>query len=218
MEHTMDLSTASVKDLKERCDADDDLACWELFRRAVDDNDDPAWHVVYNKYRLWIISWGHDSHVEKEVLVNDVFMRFVTWTDKKSLAQDFPTIEQVMGGLRRCTRTYIIDEGRAYTRKQMRDEPLLPNTKTTTIREMEDSVFDGITASERQTYFLNRLNDDDEKLIFDLSYKLGLKPKEIFARHPNRFENVKAIHRIKERIVRRFANDPILQKLGQNLQ
>ena len=48
--------------------------------------------------------------------------------------------------------------------------------------------------------------------MFWLSYELGLKPGEIARQDPQRFADVWAVYRVKERIVSRLASDPTLQR------
>ncbi len=69
-----------------------------------------------------------------------------------------------------------------------------------------------VFSQERRDYLCRRLRDEDERLVFRLSYDLGLKPGEIARQYPRRFAGARAVSRIKERIVRRLAEDPMVQK------
>ncbi len=47
------------------------------------------------------------------------------------------------------------------------------------------------------------ITDPQEKLIVHCSYELNMTPRDIYKRHPYKFENVRRVYRVKERILRR---------------
>ena len=58
------------------------------------------------------------------------------------------------------------------------------------------------------------LRSDDERLVARLSFLRGLTPREIFARHPDRFEDVVSIYRIKRNIVDRLRHSRAIRRLA----
>ena len=56
------LRLLSVDKLAIRCRAGGDEDCWELFRRAVVENNQQAWDALYVQYRRLVGKWRLDVH------------------------------------------------------------------------------------------------------------------------------------------------------------
>ncbi|MGB0386977.1 MAG: hypothetical protein ACPGWR_19350, partial [Ardenticatenaceae bacterium] len=64
----------------------------------------------------------------------------------------------------------------------------------------------------------SRLKDDEERLVYYLSFESGLKPRQIAEKYAKQFENAKQVSRIKERIVKRLRDDLQLRSLWEGLK
>jgi hypothetical protein len=60
---------------------------------------------------------------------------------------------------------------------------------------------------------LGRLHDEKERLVIDESFVLGLKPREIYDKYPQKFTDVDEVYKIKQNILARLRRDPELKKL-----
>jgi hypothetical protein len=59
------------------------------------------------------------------------------------------------------------------------------------------------------------LRDESERLVAQLSFISGLSPREIYARHADRFAEIEEVYRVKRNVVDRLRRSQvILQMLG----
>jgi hypothetical protein len=58
---------------------------------------------------------------------------------------------------------------------------------------------------------LSRLKDEREETVFEATYRRGLPPREIQAERPDLFPDTRAVHRVKENLLKRLRRDPQLR-------
>ena len=56
------------------------------------------------------------------------------------------------------------------------------------------------------------LPDDTDRLVAQLSFIGALTPREIFARHRDRFETVNDVYRVKRNLMERLRRDPLVRQ------
>jgi len=208
----------SVATLAERCAREmarsrrrqsaDDTYCFELFRRAVAERDQQAWEAAYSQYWRMVRSWIGPSHPAVEDLTQEVFARFSQRFCPCEFSSRFHHLGGILGFMKVCARNLCIN----FARKCKREEILMeylgsidpPNLSTET--QAMNSVF----GQELTAYIDSCLQDAKERLVFYLSFELGLKPREIHKMHPDKFASPKEVSRIKERILDRLRRDPTL--------
>jgi RNA polymerase sigma factor (sigma-70 family) len=191
--------------------ADGLSACWELFRLAIVEDNQQAWQALYVQYRRLVGKWGAGTELDLDDLVTETFARFWQGVRGQDFASRFPTMKAVMSYLKRCAKARAIDAARR-REYQQRIREALAAAGHEADDPLEDKVLKKIFGQELLIHLHSRLQDEDEQLVFRLSYELGLKPAEIARQYPQRFPEVQAVYRIKERIVSRLANDPTLQR------
>jgi hypothetical protein len=74
-----------------------------------------------------------------------------------------------------------------------------------------DVTLEQVYAQELRAYLHNQMRDEDERAVFE-AYCQGLMPREIVEQYPDRFASVRQVYRVRERIVSRLAEDPMVQK------
>ena len=99
-------------------------SCWELFRRAVVENDQQAWQALYAQYRRLVGKWAAGADLELDDLVTEAFARFWQGVRNHDFVARFPTIKAVMGFLKRCAWTLAIDAARRRKYQQLVREAL----------------------------------------------------------------------------------------------
>lgn len=216
-----DITHLTVDELADRCREESGWSghrlingfssCWELFRRAIVEDNQQAWQALYVQYRRLVGKWGAGADLELDDLVNETFARFWQGVRNHDFAGRFPTMQEVMGYLKRCARTLVIDTARRNQHQQLIREKLAAQ-RDAADDAPENRSLERVFAQELRDYLYSRLRDGDEQLVFPLSYDLGLKPREIARLYPARFADARAVSRLKERIVRRLAEDPMVQK------
>ncbi|MBU0495148.1 MAG: sigma-70 family RNA polymerase sigma factor [Chloroflexi bacterium] len=184
-------------------------ACWELFHRAVVENDEQAWQALYVQYRRLIGKWGTGIDLELDDLVTVAFGRFWRALHDQNFANRLPTMKAVMGFLRACVWSEATDrQRRREYQNRIHGELAQAVCETDAHLDPERQIL----SRERQDYLYSRLQDEDEQLVFQLSWELNLKPREIATQYPQRFVDARSVSRIKERIMRRLSEDPMVQE------
>jgi RNA polymerase sigma factor (sigma-70 family) len=185
-------------------------ACWELFRRAVVEDDQRAWRALYAQYRRLVGKWAMGSTLTLDDLVHEAFARFWQGVRDSDFTARFPTIRAVMGYLKRCARTLAIDAARRREHQRLIQAALTVDVAED-VQLVDDPTPERIYTQELRAYLASKLNDEDERVVFH-AYCLGLPPREIAGHYPERFPDVRKVYRIRERIVSRLSNDPVLQE------
>jgi len=214
-------SQASVAELAKRCQEEtlnfrDKKPgpvgfCFELFRRAVVENCQEAWEAVYAQYRSQMLRWAGDSSGDAEDLVHRAFEKFLNSVGPETFVR-FTGISSVLAYLRRCVNSVRIDHWRQAEREQLAlaalgvDDPLQANSP-------EQIALDRIVNRQCAEHIYGRLKDEQERLVVYLNLELGLEPAEIVRRHPAEFSTARDVYRVRERVIRRLSQDPILRDM-----
>lgn len=191
----------------------DDRFCFELFRRAIVDGVGPAWEALINQYRGLVRDWlwqyalasSLDNHDD---LVNRIFERFWRAVRPEKFAR-FPHLASLLGFLRTCVSSTVIDEIRAQRSWQLHraDSELADEVETASI---DEQVLGEIGHTALWQRIEEVLRDPHDRLVIYLSYAMGLKPREIARRHAHLFPAVTEVHRRKRLALERLRRDPTL--------
>jgi RNA polymerase sigma factor (sigma-70 family) len=190
-------------------------SCFELFRRAVVDRCQGAWSAIYAQYGDLVLSWiGHRSP-DAEDLVQRAFEKFLRAVSPQVFAR-FVGIGGVLAYLRRCARSVYIDHCRKLDREYLAlaalGEMNAPRTDPA-----ENVALDQVALEQCLEYIGSHLQDAQERLVVYLSFEMGLKPAEIARRYPAQFSSPRQVNRIKERVIRRLSEDPVLKTRFESL-
>jgi RNA polymerase sigma factor (sigma-70 family) len=215
-----DLEEMDVAELAERCAQEttksrrkrpaDDRYCFELFRRAIVQQDQRAWEAVFRQYRRLVYSSVGGSHPKVEDLVNETFARFWQGVTPDKFQSRFHNLGGVLAYLKVCARNLVIN----YERRRERERLAHSLVEGLTVHppDPERKAIENLVGQRLAAYIKSCLQDKREQLVFHLSFELGLKPKEIHEQHPHEFESAKQVSRIKERVLKRLRRDPMLLK------
>ena len=191
--------------------------CFELFRRALVepllDNSKEAWAFVYRQYHRQVTFWvkGHrlfpQTDLEPEALADLALEKmWVSFASTPGKFGQFPLsdvdkgLKSLLRYLQMCVHSLVIDSIEASPARE------LPET----VRD-KTAHADTLLVQEFWEAIFQRLRSDKERLVVDASYVYGLKPRQIFARYPDTFRDVKEIHRIKENVLARLRRDESLR-------
>lgn len=188
--------------------------CWQLFRQAVVAQSTEAWAGVYAQYRERMIRWacyyGAANVSEAEDVIHMAWLKFRAAMHPEALDR-FPGIQSVLAYLRRCVQSVYIDERRREQREQFHLESL-PLSETTHGRSFETLLLEKNVRQQAVAYIYAGLEDETERLVLSLSFEYDMKPADIAARYPTVFASARDVSRVKERVLRRLANDPQLRQ------
>ena len=188
--------------------------CFELFRRAIEEQQHLAWEAVIKQYNRLIYSWLHARTFqslmpdEKEDLVQDAWAKF--WKTLKNygipLKSRFKHVGALLNYLKKCLITATIDYQRRVARKKPLQKKLEAEPEAVS-PATDDSVIGRLSAEAEavavREWISKHVTDKKELLVLRYSFEQGLKPSQIIKRHPELFSNTKTIYRIKERVLKR---------------
>ena len=192
---------------------------YELFRRAVVEQDGDAWSEISVSYRTMMIGWVRRCHVADltgesyEDLADEALAR--AW---KALTPErfdqFPGLAALLAYLRVCVQATVIDAARtrsSYERVAARadhstsaqtDQMVLARLDSTELWRLASSV--AVTEAERIVL--------RERFVFDLP------PRTIRSRHPELFPEVRKIYEtIRNLCDRMRRNQDFRRTTGDNL-
>lgn len=224
------LTTLSIDQLAQCCrqetnnfstgQAYDDAYGLELFRRAIFQHNQAAWQAIYVQYQPLVAYWVQrhskfpSTGEEADFFVNAAFTRFWWTASRHRLRLRFESLGRVLRYLKVCVHTAIEDECRRQRGAQATlslddlSEIVANDLPSTEAQVMRQVAIEVLTQAMR-----NRLEGEEEEVVALLSWKYGLRPREIQARRPDLFPSVKRIYQIKRNISNRLMRDPLIQQL-----
>ena len=233
MSHENEIQLMTVADLAQRCAQEtilyfkdrihDTRYCFELFRRAICDHDDPAWKAIIIQYKpsvaRWVNRWA-DKHPdfplareEEEDFIDEAFIRFWShFTPDKFSRSD--GLDGILKYLKMCVNSAILDIWRKMRHRQF-DQVLEGENEGETSDPSEDSPTpeETLQADEIWKLIKVRLKDEKERIVVYASFFLGLSPREILTEYPGMFRDIEEIYQCKANVLARLGRDPDLRDL-----
>jgi DNA-directed RNA polymerase specialized sigma24 family protein len=218
--HEMSLEALANRSLLEvhkfRCrEPSDERYCLELLHRALVEQDEAAWSIVYTRWQESVRRWFrvHANcavalrYDDEQTYIDDTFKRF--WQSVKAQQLEISSLAGMLRYLRLCLNSVIIDTLRAYVRKNVQG---LPEPGGPDEPMFEDSYHEG----EWWGAIESILTDEQERRVIYLLYHCGLKPKEIMLRCSDEFADEHEIYRLRRNGLDRLKrnSDKLLHKLG----
>jgi DNA-directed RNA polymerase specialized sigma24 family protein len=228
MPENIDFSTLSLSSLCYRCARESDRFfsrkkhdprfCFQLFRRAVLDQDQRAWECLYRQYNPLVASWVErhalfrTCNEERQYFVNRAFEKMWAAFSPQKLDR-FSDLKSILRYLQMCVHSAVVDYLRAQEQAElMADHPSLEREsfdgdalspeKEAVRRTQAADLWEMITA---------RLKDEKERKVIYGSFILALKPGDLVDYYADTFKNVGEIYRLKENVLARFRRDEDLK-------
>ena len=187
--------------------------CFELFQRAFQGRD-RAWDCIYLQYQPQVAGWvrkhpGFDASGEEvQYFIIGSFTKF--W---KAMMPDrfrgFAELGSLLRYLQICVHSVITDFNRSREIADAFDPADEPEPKgKPERRKTEADVLNGIRWQKCEEWVNARLHDEKERLVMKLYIDDGLKPREIHALFPDKFQDVAEVYRIRQNVVSRLGRDP----------
>ncbi|MBN1873650.1 MAG: sigma-70 family RNA polymerase sigma factor [Anaerolineae bacterium] len=193
----------------------DAVPCYELFRRACQEQQETAWHAIYVQYMDLVHYWLGKMVYEDEGLINQVFSRFWHAVSAERFA-NFPNLGSCLAFLKRCAQTTAIDAVRSREREQVYATARVGIASI--LRDAYSSdmgeVLDHIAAEALYVSAQAHLEGIQEKLVFCACFEWAMPPRQIAARWPEHFTDAHEVSRVKERILRRLRRDEQVRALA----
>jgi DNA-directed RNA polymerase specialized sigma24 family protein len=223
----LDLKTAPLEVLRAQAraqeanfvhgEASNGAAGLELFRRAIAEGDEDAWAAVMDVYRGLLLAQAQRQLLRKLVdeddgfCVDRAFQRFWRATRAGHMA-GFNDLASVLKYLKMCLGSVLLDAARVRRRQASISIDDLPVDGPVT-DDPSAAVVGQIAGRELWLAVEQELRDESERLVAQLSFVGGLSPREIRARHPDRFAEVDDVYRHKRNAVDRLRRSRAIQQL-----
>lgn len=181
--------------------------------RAIAARDPEAWAELASRYRLLLIDWARryaarTPTVEScEDLADQALTR--AWLALSSgQTRTFPTLAALLGYLRCCVSAAVIDQARASAGRA--HAPLPDNASTGGTPEQE--ALDDFERAELWRLISRVVMTEQERVVLYEGSVLDLPSRAIHARHPELFDSVTDVYRVKRNIFSRLQRNPELRR------
>ncbi len=204
--------------LDRACPTGDDS--FDLFRRAVCQQDNAAWATLIDRYRGLVLAWVRQhasaamAHEEDDYWVTRTFERLWAAIGPERFDQ-FPTMGALMQYLKLCAHSVVLDDARARWAAQLESLDALPPARCPAAPDEVSVAAGRLDGQELWASILRLIVDDSERLVVYLSFAHDLKPRQIYERHPQRYTSVADVYRVKRNALDRLRRCPRLQRLLQ---
>jgi len=192
--------------------------CFELFRRAVHENDQTAWELIFNQYQSLVTGWVRQhqgfetSGEDAQFFVTGAFAKIssILTTEK---FDKFSDLKALLSYLKMCVHSVITDFNRKadLANIQVSFEDIQIDIKSSDPAP-ESTVFDKLDSQALWNRLNEKLNDAKERLVIQGVFVLALKPRELCDYYEGTFANVEEVYRIKQNIFARLRRDAEFRK------
>ena len=218
-----ELQHMPVADLAQKCAQETDLFfahhdsdskyCFELFRRAIVNNDEQSLVVVIAQYQplvgRWVDRWmgKHPDfpslNEEAQDFIAQAFERF--WMSFTTAKFDKSrNIADILKYLQMCVHGAITDAWRKLRRVQLEQEI---GDDEQEFSEPAPTPEDLLQKDEFWQLVKKKSKDQKEYTVIYASFSLALSPREILAEYPDIFRDIKEIYQCKANLLERLGRD-----------
>lgn len=192
--------------------ANDPAYCYELFRRGLGQpphgDRELAWQAIYTQYHLQLVRAAQKHPLignladSAETIADQAFSKmWQTFHNNPNKFDRFDHLGGVIKFLQACVHSIIVDKCR---RQQTQENATIDPATNGEMSELE--------RTELWTAIRQRIRDPQEATVLYGCFELGLPARKVYEAFADQFDNVREIHRITERIVRRLRRDEALKQ------
>lgn len=184
----------------------DTRSCFELFRRAVVDNDQAAYTHICNCYAPLVARWVRKrlrfayTSQDVDACVNWAFASMFHSLARPGAFAQFPALEPLLSYLRSCAFSAAETENRRVYAQEIE----LLDDLSTGVDAVLDSVLQAADAEAVRTVVAALLKDERERTAYESYFVFGLPPRAIFEMYPSLFRDVQDVHRVKQIMLERI--------------
>ena len=192
---------------------------YELFRRAIVQDDEWAWSALYEFYAplvsVWILARASRAGgSDLDSLVNETFARFARAVTARQW-RDFASVGALLSYLKRCAHSAVLDHGR-WGQPQRREESLegLSTGGEPLLADCAEDVCERMAAQELWDLLCRVTPAPAERLVLWLVCVQGLPPRAVHQLHPTVFPQVADVYRIKRTVLERLQRHQEVRQCG----
>jgi DNA-directed RNA polymerase specialized sigma24 family protein len=187
---------------------------YELFRLAIVERDEAAWAALHTRYRALLITWAcrcgawtRAGEAAADIADQAFGRAWAALTPDRFAA--FSSVGQLLGYLRACVTTTVIDNARA----QASTERILPPARANATTTPEQIVLADLGRDELWQRVIELAMTPAERIVLVETFACDLPPRTIHARHPRVFADVASVYRAKRNILARLRHNQDLRHL-----
>lgn len=187
--------------------------CYELFQRALGQDNRDAFDHVYQLYRPQVDRWvrshrmfSASSETSPDPFVSEAFMRLHKHLSGPKF-EGFRSVDAILAYLKACAVTALLEDLRK-TRRANAEMPLSDH-----LHDEEPGPAERASAGQIWGIVQNTMRDETDRRLIDLRFRLGLTPAEIATRHPAQWRNAREVSVSLQRCLRQLARHRELQEL-----
>lgn len=195
--------------------------CFELFRRAIVEQEQRSWELVYRQYKPLVSNWvgrnslTHTLSEEVEYFVNRAFEKFWSAVTPEKF-DNFSDLKALLRYLQMCVHSVLVDSARMAERAQLlaeeSDEAGSPGEELEP--DPEELALERARNTDLWQWINARLKDERERCVLYGSFVLEMKPAEIFQAYRRHFANVREVYTVKDNLLARLKrDDELLERL-----
>ncbi len=223
MSHDIKLQFITVADLALKCSQEteryltnqdyDASCCFELFRRAIQKNDEDCWRAIQDQYHplvsRWVDRWLNKhpgfpfAKEEAQDFIAQAFERFwVSFTPDKFDKSE--SLAAVLRYLQMCVHGAITDTWRKMRHLQLEQES---GEEEQEFPDLTPSPEDILQTDDFWQLIRKKSKNSKEFTVVYASFGLDLSPREILAEYPGVFSDIKEIYQHKANLLDRLERD-----------
>jgi hypothetical protein len=204
--------------------------CYELFRRAVQDGDEPAWGALFEllapRAGVWVR--GHPLYTpgleEPEFFTNRAFEKMWARLSPERISQ-VPDAGGVRRYLQMCIHSALAQNRRGREKTARLDEYSSPVSDRESLSAsavppiavpagsgVEEHAYVPTQAEKLWALVQSLLEADAERRLVLAHYVIGLSRQSIARQYPNEYEDTAAVEQARARLINRLEADGDLRK------
>jgi hypothetical protein len=216
----VDLQTLTLSGISHRCAQEsehffnrqeyDPRFCYELFRRAILQQNEQAWARIFAQYQHLVSHWVErnaafaTSGEDVVYFVNRAFEKMWLGITPKKF-ETFSDLKSILRYLQMCVNSVLVDFVRQKEYKlvleSIEDFDYQLHGEETAV---EDQIAKDFRRDEFWGWLKQQFNDEKEKYVVYGMFVLALKPREILEQYPDMFQGIQDVYRVKENLVARL--------------
>lgn len=213
------VKSLTISELAEQCQSavrryqqsgqSDEIYCFELFRRALLEQDEAAWQAIHSQYQTLVIFWVRNysrfsqTGEEADFFVNGAFARLWQSGSKAETAAKLDSLGKCLRYLKLCVWSTIED----YLRTRAGDalEKSIPlEDYDWPSPEAETHGEHRLSLSELRQTLWETVQDNREHVAAEESWVYGFTPQQIQQRHSEIFATAEEVSQTKKNILKRL--------------
>lgn len=212
--------TAETERFFQRAGNHDNQYCFELWRRALAEQNDMAWAEIYQRYQSLVLGWiaAHPQFAATEeesgYFLNAVFAAMWKSCPPERFTH-FPNLPATLAYLKSCVHTTIANHLR---KRRVAYVAIVDDVTPGTHDPLATVVLDQSARTELWQLLNSLLHSEKEQLVMDLFFIQGMKPRAIYAQYEEQFTSVQEVYRVKQNLMERLSRNVELHQFYTTLR